>query len=355
MGEEVEPPRRPVGRVQDGLEGQRGRDGHAVADVAEAGAGDGGVHGDHEGVVAGCSGALDQFEGPFPVRPQVQLEPVAARGCGGSHVLDRRRPHGGEGVGNACSLGGLRAGVFALGLHHPGETCGGDPHGQTGPAAQDVGAEVDAGDIAQDPGPEFDVEERLAGAAQGDFGLGGAVGVVERGLRRAALGHVAQIPDGARAAKPGGPAELRLLELHQRGKVCVPGRAALQGGGKSAGGVVSCFRADGRLIGRPAGHLARRRGRLRPCGCLWVFGRESLGHGFLHSGQMLGLGSPPTLGVPGRDGTAQRGNARHPLPGGSSGQPRGGAAACLRPRRLRECYDRGLPLARLRGYGRGYD
>ena len=236
MGEEVEPPRGPVGGVQYGLDGQRRRDGHAVADVPQPGPGDGGVHGDHQGVVAGPGGALDQLQRAVAVGPQVELEPVPAVRCGGGHVLDGGRAHGGERVGDAGGRGSLGAGVLALGLHHAGEAGGRDADRQPGRLAQDVGAQVYFGDVAKDAGPELDVQERLAGAAQGDLGFGRAVGVVERGLRGAALGQVAEVPDGAGTPQPGGAAELGLLELHQRGEVRVLGDAARQGRNFPRGG-----------------------------------------------------------------------------------------------------------------------
>ena len=53
-GEEVEPPRRARDRVGDRARRQRGRDRHAVADVAQPGAGDRYVDGHEQRVVAGA-------------------------------------------------------------------------------------------------------------------------------------------------------------------------------------------------------------------------------------------------------------------------------------------------------------
>ena len=52
---------------------------------------------------------------------------------------------------------------------------------------------------------KLDVAERLPGAGQRHFLLGRAVGVVERGLRRAALGDSAQVLDGQRRLEPALP------------------------------------------------------------------------------------------------------------------------------------------------------
>ncbi|MCU1564172.1 MAG: hypothetical protein JWN05_2551, partial [Arthrobacter sp.] len=101
---------------------------------------------------------------------------------------------------------------------------------------------------------ELDVQERLPGPPQGDFGFDGAVGGVERRPGRAAFGDLAQLPDGAGAAQPGRPVEFGILELHQGCEVRVLGDAALQGGGDSAGG------GRGRCKGSVAGRSGLGRG-----------------------------------------------------------------------------------------------
>ena len=75
---------------------------------------------------------------------------------------------------------------------------------------------------------ELDVAEGLAGAAQGDLTLGGAVGVVEGRGRSAALGDLAQVPGGqcgVEAATPG--VELGRLEVEQLEDLARVGQLAL--------------------------------------------------------------------------------------------------------------------------------
>ena len=68
----------------------------------------------------------------------------------------------------------------------------------------------------QDAGVELDVLERLARARERQLALGGAVGVVEGGLRRAPLGDRAQVGDRERGVEAALAAvELGLLELHE--------------------------------------------------------------------------------------------------------------------------------------------
>src|SRR5699024_1730678 len=100
------------------------------------------------------------------------------------------------------------------------EAGGCDAERQGGGAAEDRGGGVHGGDVAQDRWMELDVLERLAGAGEGELTLCGAVGVVERGLRGAALGDPAQVVDRVCRSQPPLPAvELGLLELQQRRKV----------------------------------------------------------------------------------------------------------------------------------------
>ena len=113
-----------------------------------------------------------------------------------------------------------RARDLALGLHHPGEAGRRDPERQRHPRAQHLARGVDGRDVAQDRRHELDVRERLPGPGQRHLAVGGAVGVVERGLRRTPLGDRAQVVDGQRLVEPPGLGRhLGLLELQQRSQV----------------------------------------------------------------------------------------------------------------------------------------
>jgi len=227
-GQEVEPPPRAGDRVEDGAGRDLGRDGEAVALVAQAGPGHGGVHGEHEGVEAGGRGALDQPVGDLALAHDVELEPVAPVGVGGLDVLDGGGAQRGQGEGDPGGAGGPGPGDLALGLHEAGETGGRDTEGHGRAPAQDFAGGVDVDGRAQDVGVELDVAEGLAGAAQGDLTLGGAVGVVEGRGRSAALGDLAQVPGGqcgVEAATPG--VELGRLEVEQLEDLARVGQLAL--------------------------------------------------------------------------------------------------------------------------------
>src|SRR5699024_12734528 len=63
---------------------------------------------------------------------------------------------------------------------------------------------------------EFDVLERLPRPRKRDLTVGGAVGVVERGLRGASFGDLAQVGDRIRAGQAvGAEVEARLAGLHE--------------------------------------------------------------------------------------------------------------------------------------------
>src|SRR5699024_229549 len=199
-----------------GLRGEAGRDGHAVAGITQAGATHRYVHGDQERVEARLGGAVHQRHGPVAVLPHVQLEPVAAGGVGLGDILDRAGAHGGQGIGDTDRRGGGGAGDLSFGLRHAGGARGCNAGGKGGRPTENGGGGVHVGDVAQDSGVELDVLEGLPRPVQGEFALGGAVGVVERGLRGAQLGDPAQVLDRVGGSKTA-PAcvQVWLLELQQ--------------------------------------------------------------------------------------------------------------------------------------------
>ena len=110
--------------------------------------------------------------------------------------------------------------ILALGLHQAGEARRGDAERQRARAAEHLAGRVDHGHVAQDRRVELDVLERLAGARERQLALGGALGVVERRLRRAALRDVAQVGDRQRLLEPAvGRVEGRRLEPHELGEL----------------------------------------------------------------------------------------------------------------------------------------
>ena len=77
------------------------------------------------------------------------------------------------------------------------------PNGSADGPPSTVDGRVDALRGPQDARVELDVLERLAGAGERELALGRAVGVVEGGLGRAALGDGAQVVDRERAVESG--------------------------------------------------------------------------------------------------------------------------------------------------------
>ena len=112
------------------------------------------------------------------------------------------------------------------------------PNGSATRSPSTIARGVDARDVAQDRGVELHVGEGLARPGQRHLAVGGAVGVVERRLRRTPLGDPAQVLDRQRGGQP--PLlrrEGRLLELQQRPQVVRLGQLALHRGSSGLGGV----------------------------------------------------------------------------------------------------------------------
>ena len=212
---------------KNGPERESRRDGHAVAAVAQTGAGHRCVHGDEQAVVARRGSAFDERHRAVAVLPDVELEPQAPTRARRSHVFDRGRAEGRECEGDARGGGRGSARPLALRLHHAREAGRRDAKGQRRTPAQHVDTHVHVRDVSQDGGMELDVIERLPGSSQTHLALGGPVRVVEGALRRTRLRDRAQVPDGQRAIEaPLAGIELRLLELKQRRQVFELGDAA---------------------------------------------------------------------------------------------------------------------------------
>jgi len=237
-------------RVEHSAQRDLRGDREAVALVAQPGASDGGVDREEQRVEPGGGRAADQVVGDLPVAHHVELEPVAAVRVGRPHVLDRRRAEGGQRERDARRAGRACPGGLALGVHEAGEAGRGDAERQRRLAAEDGRRGVDGRDVLEDGRVELDVLERLPGTLERDLGLGGAVGVVEGGLRRAALGDVAQVVDRQRGVEP--PllrVELRLLEPHELEDLVRLGELAI--------GHVSGTSGSERIGRPPAGQFRR--------------------------------------------------------------------------------------------------
>ena len=186
----------------DGPRRERRRDGHAVADVAQPGAGDRYVDGDQQGVVARLGGPVDQRHRAVPVLPHVELEPVPAVRVRRGDVLDGRRAHRGERERDPGRGGRAGARDLALGLHHPGEAGRRDAERQGDPAPQHLAGGVHARDVAKDRRVELDVRERLAGAGQRHLAVGRARRCSRTRPSAYAASRSAQVVDRQRVLEP---------------------------------------------------------------------------------------------------------------------------------------------------------
>src|SRR5699024_4457320 len=99
-GEEIDPPPWAWNCVEHGGWCQLWWDGESVAGIADAVAGDGGIHGKHQGVESCFGRAFDESVGDFAVTHDVKLEPVSAVGVGGLDVFNRGSAQGGQGERN---------------------------------------------------------------------------------------------------------------------------------------------------------------------------------------------------------------------------------------------------------------
>lgn len=157
----------PAGQV-DGLDA--GRQAKAGAALPVARAVDRGVDGEHQGLVAGLLGALDQLARDAPVGLQVELEPqraapgVAAHGLG--HVLEPGAGLGAEHQTRAQCGGRVGGGQFAVGMRHAlvGHGCQQDGVGQR--AAEQRHTGVAAGQRAQHARQQLDPVPGAAVGAQ---------------------------------------------------------------------------------------------------------------------------------------------------------------------------------------------
>jgi hypothetical protein len=152
------------------------------AAFAVAGTVHGGVHREHDGLVARGLGTGQQLQCHVALRLQVQLEPQGAGvvGCGVGgigchaavrvcHVLKRGAGLGAEHQPCAQRCGGIGGGQFAIGVGHALKGNWGQQDGVGQRAAQQADAGVPARQGAQHARPQGQGVPRAAVGAQGDF------------------------------------------------------------------------------------------------------------------------------------------------------------------------------------------
>jgi len=170
---------------------------HAVARIAFAEASDGSVDGDDEGIEAGFFGAIDGVLGDGATADQIKLIPRGAFG-GGANGFEFVAGDGGEGVDGSGFAGGCCGGDFAAiaaGIHHAGIADGSENGGEGKIEGEDARADVCFGNGDGPARAKGDVVKDAAIFAEGDFGVGAAVEVIEDDARNTALGDFAEIVD----------------------------------------------------------------------------------------------------------------------------------------------------------------
>ena len=214
--EEVDPPPRAGDGVEDRADRQLRGDRESVALVSQARAGDGRVDREHERVEARFGGTAHEAVGDVAVAHDVELEPVAPGGVGGLDVFDRGRAERRQRERDAGGPGSAGPRRLALRLHETREAGRRDAERQRARSPEHLCRGVDVLGGAQHVGMELDVLERLTRSRQRQLPLGGAVGVVVGGFRRAPLRDALEVVDreGTLETTPGG-IQLGLLELHE--------------------------------------------------------------------------------------------------------------------------------------------
>ncbi len=145
----------------------------AGASLAVAHAAGGGVHRQHQGLVAGSFGALHQRLGEAAVVLQVQLKPQRAAARVGQnglrHALQRHAGLGAEHHARAQGSCGIGHGQFAVGVRHALEGHGRQQDGVRQRAAQQLHPGVATCQRPQHAGPQGQRVPGAAVGAQGDL------------------------------------------------------------------------------------------------------------------------------------------------------------------------------------------
>ena len=150
-----------------------GRQPKARAPLPVAHAAGGGVHREHQGLVAGGFGTLHQRLGEAPVRLQVELKPqraaprVGQHGLG--HALHRHAGLGAEHHARAQRCCGVGHGQFAIGVRHALKGHGCEQDGVRQRAAQQGHAGVPTRQRPQHAGPQGQGVPGRAVGAQADL------------------------------------------------------------------------------------------------------------------------------------------------------------------------------------------
>ena len=187
-------PGRLGGDVDEILETQLRRHGHAVLDVAVALAEDLQIDREHERAAFGRRGALDQRADEAAVLHDVELEPERlVDRC--RDVLDRADRHGRQRERDARRLRGAAGQDFAVAVLHAAQPDRRQRQRQRDRLAEYRGVGAAAGDVDQNALAQLDAFEIGAVGAQRLLRIGAAVGIFEERARHLAAGGLPQILD----------------------------------------------------------------------------------------------------------------------------------------------------------------
>ena len=181
--------------VGQGAKRQGRRERKPVAGVAQPVTSDGRVDRKNEGLISGCGDPGHQVSGRSAVAPYIELEPLSSAGHRGRQILDRGRPHRGEGIGDVPVRGNGRDGGLARVVHEASKAGRSEAERLGARPAQRTRAGVQMADVTQDSRNELDVAKQLPGPSEAQLTIGRAVGVVEDGARSVPARDAAQVSD----------------------------------------------------------------------------------------------------------------------------------------------------------------
>ena len=180
--------------VDDVLDADFRRHGHAVLDVAVALAEHLQIDGEHQHIALRRHRAPQEVLREAAVLDHVELEPERlARRL--RHVFDRTDRHGRERERNAGLVGGARRQDLAVAVLHAQQADRRQHERRRHFLPDDGGGEAARGDVDQHALAQLDLLHVGAVGAQRLLVIGTAVGVIEKGARNLAAGKLPQVFD----------------------------------------------------------------------------------------------------------------------------------------------------------------
>ena len=177
---------------------------HAVAVIALADSGDGGIDGDDERGKSGEAGAFNRGLGGGAATHQIELIEYGS-GRGGFYIFQLVSGDGGENVGGARIAGGAGGAHFARrGASGGCSRSGASRNGRARSKPRTRVRRLQSATGDRMAGAEGDVLIDAAIFAEGDLAFGAAIEVVEDGPGHAALGDGAEIRDADHAGRGDG-------------------------------------------------------------------------------------------------------------------------------------------------------